>query len=142
MLQHECINMLLTLYLILFSQKIFLSYISMLTNCLNKSIWLFQKMQNFQGVTMLQKQIWMLQCLYTHVSSACFKCFIYFRRMLQMFYLNVSKQIWYCTTPVAGGQRPATTAAVARHGSPCGCPRMVVASAMRVRCNTLKFTLF
>ena len=29
--QHECINMFLTLYLILFSQKLFLSYISMRT---------------------------------------------------------------------------------------------------------------
>ena len=33
----------------------------------------------------------MLLWLYMYVSSACFKCFIYFRRMLQVFHLDVSK---------------------------------------------------
>ena len=32
-----------------------------------------------------------LLCLYTHVLIASFKCFIYFRRILQIFHLNVSK---------------------------------------------------
>jgi hypothetical protein len=33
----------------------------------------------------------MLLWLYTHVSNICFKCFICFRRMLQMFHLDVLK---------------------------------------------------
>jgi hypothetical protein len=35
----------------------------------------------------------MLQCLYRHVSIVYFKCFICFRRMLQMFHLNFKKLI-------------------------------------------------
>jgi hypothetical protein len=37
--------------------------------------------------------IWMLHMLfwlYTHVSSVCFKCFIFFKLMLQMFHLDVT----------------------------------------------------
>jgi hypothetical protein len=34
-----------------------------------------------------------LLCLYRHVSIACFKFFICFRRMLQMFHLNFQKLI-------------------------------------------------
>jgi hypothetical protein len=32
----------------------------------------------------------MLQWLYTYVASVCFKCFSCFRRMLQVFYLDVA----------------------------------------------------
>jgi hypothetical protein len=32
-----------------------------------------------------------LQWLYKYVSSVCYKCFIYFRRILQVFYLGVAK---------------------------------------------------
>jgi hypothetical protein len=42
----------------------------------------------------LQKFISMLHMLlrlYMHVSSTCFKCFIYFRQILQAFHLKFSK---------------------------------------------------
>jgi hypothetical protein len=32
----------------------------------------------------------MLHWLYTYVASVCLKCFIYFKRMLQVFYLDVA----------------------------------------------------
>jgi hypothetical protein len=47
--------------------------------------------------------------LYMHVSIACFKCFICLRRMLQIFYLDVSKVYRgvarAAIAPVAGEQR-------------------------------------
>jgi DNA-directed RNA polymerase subunit N (RpoN/RPB10) len=33
---------------------------------------------------------WMLQWLYAYVVSVCFKCFSCFKRMLQVFYLDVA----------------------------------------------------
>jgi hypothetical protein len=38
----------------------------------------------------------MLQWLYTYIASVCSKCFTYFRRMLQVFYLNVTVVIHTC----------------------------------------------
>jgi hypothetical protein len=32
--------------------------------------------------------IWMLHIFHTYVASVCFRCFSYFRHMLQVFYLN------------------------------------------------------
>jgi hypothetical protein len=34
-----------------------------------------------------------LQCLYTYVASVCFRCFGYFKRMLQVVYLDVALAI-------------------------------------------------
>jgi hypothetical protein len=72
----------------------------------------------------------MLLCLYTHVSSACVQVFIYFKRILQMFHLKVSKVdrgvAWAggwrkeacrsCLLLLLGRSRGSTHV-----GSPCGC---------------------
>jgi hypothetical protein len=70
----------------------------------------------------------MLLWLYTHISSICFKCFICFRRILQVFHVDVSKvdlgeHMFYRNHPAAD--------AVARgaRGSPCGYLRPADASA-------------
>jgi hypothetical protein len=42
-------------------------------------------------VSKVDLMLHMLLWLYTYVSEACFKCLICFRRMLQMFHLDVLK---------------------------------------------------
>jgi hypothetical protein len=44
----------------------------------------------YVGVAKIE-MLHMLQWLYMYVSSICFDCFIYFRRMLQVFHLDVVK---------------------------------------------------
>ena len=66
-------------------------------------LWLYTHVSSVSSVSdvcckhffwMFQNRSWCCTCckwLYMHVSIACFKCFICLRRMLQMFYLDVSK---------------------------------------------------